>query len=791
MDSGTSGANDYADLNARERLRWGDNRIVYTRKNFRKKAQLDSVNNDSATTSNAAVSRTEYVEPVKIGLGSKNEPLEETLAARNGNSLGEKQEQPRPEPSRSEGEPSSSGVVRLPEESRRGGEEGQTLSHGDEEDRQVLSNGGREETMSSSGYEASHQVEPTGGQEAVPNGGEEPPPRDDQEVLPELQPTGGQEQEVLPNTREEPPDGAQPGREVAVTVPSGDRPVNGVASAVSVNGLSKPVITRVQDRVRINMSGSRSKDEMGKLKTKLEIELDQVRSLVEKVEAKELQLTAYDTSNVNTNSRYGGRVGNFGGYYQPQLLRANSEVGTVGHQYSRPQLLRVNSEVGSAGYQETRSLSHLSVSLMENNHGVGEVVEKEKRTPKANQYYKNSEFLLGKDRLPPESNKKLKLTGKKHGGDSEYGYGFGFGFDKNRDKVFRSCSNLLQRLMKHKHGWVFNEPVDASKLNIPDYYIIIKHPMDFGTIKTRLSKNWYKSAREFAEDVRLVFRNAMTYNPKGQDVHTMAEELSMIFEERWTTIEKEYFPYRMYYDAGLPIPTQRKAPPAFAYVPPILAPVTIPHTPPMRTLDRSGSMTMPVDSRLKPSNSNIPHVRTPAPKKPKAKDPNKRDMTFDEKQKLSSNLQSLPSEKIDTILQIIKKRNSTVSQHHDEIEVDIDSVDAETLWELDRFVTNYKKSLSKNKRKAELALQRRAEAARAAPITTNPTPAAMEAQKEIRTAGEENSHPVVEVEKQGGNVSGGSSSSGSSSSGSGSSSSDSDSDSSSAYGSDAGHSPKT
>jgi hypothetical protein len=41
--------------------------------------------------------------------------------------------------------------------------------------------------------------------------------------------------------------------------------------------------------------------------------------------------------------------------------------------------------------------------------------------------------------------------------------------------------------------------------------------------------------------------------------------------------------------------------------------------------------------------------------------------------------------------------------------VDIDSVDAETLWELDRFVTNYKKSLSKYKRRAELA-QARAEA---------------------------------------------------------------------------------
>ena len=39
-------------------------------------------------------------------------------------------------------------------------------------------------------------------------------------------------------------------------------------------------------------------------------------------------------------------------------------------------------------------------------------------------------------------------------------------------------------------------PVDANKLNIPDYHKIIKHPMDFGTIKKRLDNNYYWSAKE-------------------------------------------------------------------------------------------------------------------------------------------------------------------------------------------------------------------------------------------------------------------------------------------------------
>ncbi|KAL6999587.1 hypothetical protein U1Q18_000747 [Sarracenia purpurea var. burkii] len=437
------------------------------------------------------------------------------------------------------------------------------------------------------------------------------------------------------------------------------------------NGVAKPIMTKVDNRVKINLAAANSKNGVRELKRKLVNELDQVRSLFKKLEAKEVQLI--DSA----------------GYSHSQYLGNDTRA-----------LVRVNSEVGSVGHYDSRHFQQLiSVPIMVNNHGVGDVVEKEKRTPKANQYYRNSEFLLGKEKLPPaESNKKLKSNaGKKHGVELRYGFGIG----KYTSQAWKICNNLLTRLMKHKYAWVFNDPVDAKALGLRDYHDVIKHPMDLGTVKFKLSKNWYKSAREFAEDVRLTFRNAMTYNPKGQDVHIMADELSKIFEEKWTAIESEYnldWRYELIHDVGLPTPTPRKVHPP----PPLPPQVPIPE---VRALGRAESMTglMPVDSNLKPTAS---VGRTPVPKKPKAKDPDKRDMTYEEKQRLSTNLQSLPSEKLDNIVQIIKKRNSALPQNDDEIEVDIDSVDAETLWELDRFVTNYKKSLSKNKRKTELALQK-------------------------------------------------------------------------------------
>lgn len=511
------------------------------------------------------------------------------------------------------------------------------------------------------------------------------------------------------------------------------------------SGNGSMVTTGLDGKVKINLS-SRSKQEIRDLRRKLQSELDTVRNLVKKMEDKEGQSIGF------SNSR----------------LLANDAVD------NGPRM--VHSEVGSVGVtpRENRALNQLSISVFENSQGMTDSLEKEKRTPKANQFYRNSEFLLAKDKFPPaESNKKSKTNGKKKGGEVRSALGMGM-------KFFKSCSSLLDKLMKHEYGWVFNTPVDVKGLGLHDYYTIIKHPMDLGTVKTRLNRNWYKSPKEFAEDVRLTFHNAMTYNPAGQDVHIMAEILFKIFEDRWAIIESDYnreIRFALDCGMGLPTPTSGKA---------------FPRPPPLdmrRILDRSESMTHLSDMRPKPF-SVTPSGRTPAPKKPKAKDLHKRDMTYDEKQKLSTNLQNLPSDKLDNIVQIIKKRNSSLFQHDDEIEVDIDSVDTETLWELDRFVTNYKKSLSKNKRKAELAMQARAEAQQNVPDRDQAT-VLVEAPKETDT-GQKIVSSSLPVQSEGhGPNSSRSSSSNSSSSDSGSSSSDSDSDSSSASGSEAGHSPRT
>ncbi|KAI3921972.1 hypothetical protein MKX01_005661 [Papaver californicum] len=69
---------------------------------------------------------------------------------------------------------------------------------------------------------------------------------------------------------------------------------------------------------------------------------------------------------------------------------------------------------------------------------------------------------------------------------------------------------ILDRLQKKDTYSVFSEPVDPDEL--PDYFEIIQHPMDFGTIRKKLEVGAYASLEQFEKDVFLICSNAMEYN---------------------------------------------------------------------------------------------------------------------------------------------------------------------------------------------------------------------------------------------------------------------------------------
>lgn len=56
---------------------------------------------------------------------------------------------------------------------------------------------------------------------------------------------------------------------------------------------------------------------------------------------------------------------------------------------------------------------------------------------------------------------------------------------------------------------------------------MIKHPMDLGTMSTKVAKGKYRSLEEFTTDFRLVVTNAKTFNPPGTIYHTEADRLEI------------------------------------------------------------------------------------------------------------------------------------------------------------------------------------------------------------------------------------------------------------------------
>jgi len=92
-----------------------------------------------------------------------------------------------------------------------------------------------------------------------------------------------------------------------------------------------------------------------------------------------------------------------------------------------------------------------------------------------------------------------------------------------------ACVRLIQALLAHDYAWVFEDPVDPSLLKIPDYYQLIKNPMDLGTIQRFLSSRKYSLVEEFKSDVLRTFDNALLYNDEGSEVHAMALNLKQKF----------------------------------------------------------------------------------------------------------------------------------------------------------------------------------------------------------------------------------------------------------------------
>ncbi|KAK4807294.1 hypothetical protein QYF61_006355 [Mycteria americana] len=93
------------------------------------------------------------------------------------------------------------------------------------------------------------------------------------------------------------------------------------------------------------------------------------------------------------------------------------------------------------------------------------------------------------------------------------------------------CEIILMEMESHEDAWPFLEPVNPRL--VPGYRKIIKNPMDFATMRTRLLRGGYSSSEEFAADAMLVFDNCQTFNEDDSDVGKAGHAMRKFFESRW------------------------------------------------------------------------------------------------------------------------------------------------------------------------------------------------------------------------------------------------------------------
>ena len=66
-------------------------------------------------------------------------------------------------------------------------------------------------------------------------------------------------------------------------------------------------------------------------------------------------------------------------------------------------------------------------------------------------------------------------------------------------------------------------PVNSKK--VPDYYNLVKNPIDLQTIRKRINEKFYKNRIMFLDDIQLLIDNSALYNGRNHSITISAEKL--------------------------------------------------------------------------------------------------------------------------------------------------------------------------------------------------------------------------------------------------------------------------
>ncbi|WIA23104.1 hypothetical protein OEZ85_001443 [Tetradesmus obliquus] len=243
--------------------------------------------------------------------------------------------------------------------------------------------------------------------------------------------------------------------------------------------------------------------------------------------------------------------------------------------------------------------------------------------------------------------------------------------DNRKKQIWDEIIKIVEKIRKNPKSEAFRMPVDPVKLKIPDYPNIIHFPMDIGTVlrKLRSQPRGYSMPFEVAQDMRQIWINCRTYNGATHPVTGCANVLSENFEKAWgqANIEHKW---------QVEVKREEREEQAFAE----RGPEDGAGDDDLVTQLRSRRNMLGDLIAAKDLQESLP----PGALGELAPD---RDMTFEEKRKLSAHIASVPGEKLAAVLDIIEEAEDLPSDDGgNERELDMDALNNATLWKLKAYV---------------------------------------------------------------------------------------------------------
>ncbi|KAL2911493.1 histone acetyltransferase [Polyrhizophydium stewartii] len=106
---------------------------------------------------------------------------------------------------------------------------------------------------------------------------------------------------------------------------------------------------------------------------------------------------------------------------------------------------------------------------------------------------------------------------------------------RERGPLYIFLKKMVTELKEDDNSWPFLEPVAG----VPDYYDIIKEPMDIGTLEKNVEADKYSNSEQFYKDVMLIFSNCRTYNEDSSPYARCATRVEKTFKERFKILKAE------------------------------------------------------------------------------------------------------------------------------------------------------------------------------------------------------------------------------------------------------------